>query len=53
MDIHERIARALGWSLADVRSFSLPSLREIVRPVSPKLADEITRIIRTGEHLVR
>jgi hypothetical protein len=46
--IHERIAEALGWSVADVRSFSLPSLRDMVRPDHPKLAHEIDESIRSG-----
>jgi hypothetical protein len=40
--LHERIAHALGWPLKDATSFSLPALRDLVRPVSPKLAAEIT-----------
>jgi hypothetical protein len=38
-----RVALALGWTVDDVRSFSLPALRDLVRPVSPKLAHEITQ----------
>ena len=37
--LEARIAEALGWSLRDVRSMSLHSLRELVRPVSAKLAE--------------
>ncbi len=40
--LHQRIASALGWSLADTQGFSLPALRDLVRPVSAALADEIT-----------
>ncbi len=40
--MHARIAQTLGWTEDQARSFSLPSLRELVRPVSPKLASEIT-----------
>jgi len=47
MTLHERIAAALGWKLEDAQSYSLQTLRELVRPVAPKLAREIT------EHLVR
>ena len=39
----ERCAEALGWSVRDARSFSIPTLREMVRGVSPKLADELTQ----------
>jgi len=38
----ERIAKLLGWSVADTQSFSLPALREMVRPLSEKLTHEIT-----------
>jgi len=41
-NLHARIAQALGWTEEQVRSMSLRSLRELVRPVSPKLAHEIT-----------
>jgi len=40
--LHERIAQALGWTLESTQSFSMPALRELVRPVSPKLAAAIT-----------
>lgn len=42
MTLHERIAKALGWTLADTQSLSLLTLRDLVRPVIPKLAHEIT-----------
>lgn len=40
--LHERVARVLGWAPEQAQSFSLPALRDLVRPVSPKLAWEIT-----------
>jgi hypothetical protein len=46
--LHERIAKALGWTLEEVRSFSLPTLREVVRPISLKLAYEVTLQIQAG-----
>ena len=46
--LHERIAKALGWTVEEARSFSLPALRELVRPVSMKLALEITLQIQGG-----
>jgi hypothetical protein len=49
--MHARIALALGWSLEDVRSFSLPALRELVRPVAPELAEEITQALANGSHI--
>jgi hypothetical protein len=47
LGIQKRVAKALGWSLQDVQSMSLASLREQVRPVSPKLAQELTEAIRS------
>lgn len=40
--LHARVAAALGWTVEETRSFSLWALRDVVRPVSPKLAHEIT-----------
>lgn len=51
MSLHERVARALGWSLQETQSFSLAALRELVREVNPKLAHELDHVIRTGGHL--
>ena len=45
--LNARVAEALGWSEEQVRSFSLQALRDLVRPVSPKLAREITIAIRS------
>jgi len=52
MTLHERIAEKLGWSVAETKSMSLQTLRELVRPVSAKLAHEITYSIRTGAVVV-
>lgn len=41
-ELHARIARALGWEIVQVHSMSLLALREMVRPISPKLVHEIT-----------
>lgn len=51
--LHERIAEALGWTVEDTRSVSYQGLRELVRPVSQKLAAEITGQIHSGEYLSR
>jgi hypothetical protein len=51
--LHERIAKALDWPLADVQSMSLAALRELVRPVDKKLADEISAALSGGSHLKR
>lgn len=51
-DLYYRIAQALDWSFADVQSFSLPTLRELVRSTHPKLAYEITRVMRGPEYFL-
>lgn len=53
MTLHERIALALGWTVEQAKSFSLLSLRDLVRPVSPKLADEITNAINSPGYYSR
>jgi hypothetical protein len=50
--LHDRIAKALGWSVSDTRSFSLAALRDLVRPVSAKLAHDITTAIQSGSVLL-
>ena len=50
-DLHDRIAKALGWSTRDAQSLSMASLRELVRPVDPKLAREMDYVIQSGVHL--
>jgi hypothetical protein len=50
-DLHDRIARALNWSPADVRSFSMQSLRDLVHPVNPNLAREMDLVIRSGAYI--
>jgi hypothetical protein len=50
-DLHDRIARTLGWSAEDVRSFSMQSLRDLVRPVDPDLAKEMTLVIQSGQYV--
>ncbi len=49
--LHTRIAAALGWSEADVRSFSLAPLREMVRH-HPKLVHEINLVVRCPDRLI-
>jgi len=53
MDLHERIAQALGWTVQQTQSLSLAALRDLVRPVSQKLAAEISNVIQSGGHLTR
>lgn len=47
-----RVAAALGWSEADVRSIGARGLRDLVRPVSAKLAHELDLEIRSGASLL-
>ena len=48
-----RSADALGWSLQDVNSLSLPALREVLRPVSVKLAHEVTCAMQSPAYFSR
>ncbi len=50
--LRERIAATLGWTPGDVDSFSLLTLRDLVRPVSPKLANEITLAMGSPSYIV-
>lgn len=52
MNLHERIAKRLGWSLRDVTSMSLLMLRELVRDADPALAREITQGIKSGAYVL-
>ena len=48
--LHERAAALLGWEPRDVTSFSLASLRELVRaaPGGAKLAHDMTLHLQSG-----
>jgi len=50
--LHARIAKALGWTEAETQSFSFQSLRDLVRPVSPKLTAELDEAIQSGSYIV-
>ena len=52
MSLHARIAAALGWSEKDAQSFSLLTLRELLREKHPKLAAEITETVRSGRNII-
>jgi hypothetical protein len=52
-DLHDRAAKVLGWSESDVRSLSMQSLRDLVRPVDPKLAREMDYVIQSGAYIGR
>lgn len=47
--LHEKIAHLLGWSMADVQSMSLRTLRELVRPLDKVIANALTEAIRKHE----
>ena len=49
--LHGRIAKALKWNLRDVQSMSLATLRDLIRPISPKLAEEISQGIQNSSHI--
>lgn len=51
MTLHERVARCLGWSVRDCQSFSLATLRELVRDKDAALHAAITATIRDGRHI--
>lgn len=50
-DLHDRIAKALGWSGRDVQSLSMQSLRDLVLPVDPNLAQELNYAIQSGAYV--
>ena len=52
MDMHERIATALGWSVKDAQSFSLSTLESLLRSVDPTLAEAIAQHRQTDSHWV-
>ena len=49
-DLYDRAARALGWKPADARTVSMRTLRDLVRPVDPDLAQEMTLAIQSGAY---
>jgi hypothetical protein len=50
-ELHDRIAKILGWRPVDVQSLSMQSLRDLVRPVDPQLAQEISYAIQSGAYV--
>ncbi len=53
LTLHARIAKTLGWSERQVKTFSLPSLRELVALSDRKLADEITAAIHDDAYITK
>lgn len=51
--LYRDAARVLGWTVEQTHSISLASLRELVRPVDPALAEDISRVIAAGSHVAR
>ena len=56
--MHARIAILLGWTLAEVQSFSLQALREMVRGAPPSeereaLLEELNRWCAPGAAILR
>lgn len=51
--LRQQIADKLGWTLEETMQFSLPSLRNIVAPISPKLAHEISCAMQGPEYIFR
>ena len=51
LELQKAAAKVLGWSLEGVRSTSLQSLRDLVRPLDPDLSDALSLAIRTGEYV--
>jgi hypothetical protein len=50
-DLHDRAAKALGWSVRDVQSLSMQSLRDLVRPVDADLARQMDYVIQSGAYI--
>jgi hypothetical protein len=49
MTIYEKIATVLGWTVDECRTFSLPTLRELVRGTGAE--KDITAIMNGSEYL--
>lgn len=50
-EIRARAAELLGWTPAEVGQFSLQMLRELVAHKDPKLAEEISSLVQSGQHI--
>lgn len=48
--LHERIAKALGWTVKEAQSLSLRSLQSLLRTVDPALSEAIGRHCETDSH---
>jgi hypothetical protein len=52
-DLHERIAKCLGWTVSEVQSFSLAAVRDLVRGKDDALHAEISTVIQRGLHITQ
>ena len=50
-DLHNRVAKALGWPVEETKRLSMQSLRDLVRPVDPDLAQELSYAIQSGAYI--
>lgn len=49
--LRQRAAEVLGWTPAEAGQFSLQMLREMVRHKDPRLAEEISSLVQSGQHI--
>jgi hypothetical protein len=50
-DVEQEIAGILGWTVEELRSFSLADLRELLRYSHPKVAARIDTALARGTHI--
>jgi len=54
MNLRERIAVRLGWTVEETKGFSFQSLRELVRGAGDaKLTHELDVAIRSGSYIIQ
>lgn len=51
MNLRERIAKTLGWTIEQTQQFSAQTLRELVRGKDDKLVTLISTEIRNGSYI--
>lgn len=50
-ELRERVAKVLGWTVADTNGFGLSTLMELVREKDAKLHGELRALQQSGGHL--
>jgi hypothetical protein len=50
-NLRPAIAKALGWTVEDTRTFSISALRDILPETERKLKYELTIILQSGFHI--